>query len=107
MSSELAHIPASADAVSFLQKCFNAMPYGKYICYLRCDSAFYQAGIINFCFEHNTLFTITADQDKAVKESIKAIREEAWQPYQGDRQIAETIHTMNDTKGAFRLIVIR
>jgi hypothetical protein len=101
------NIPASADAVSFLKKCFNAMPYGKSIDYLRSDSAFYQAGVINLCFERNTLFTITADQDKAVKETIKAIKQDAWQPYQGDRQIAETIHTMNNTKEAFRLIVLR
>lgn len=99
------NIPASADAVSFLKKCFAAMPYGKSIDYLRSDSAFYQAGVINLCFERNTLFTITADQDKGVKETIKAIKE--WQPYQGDRQIAETIHTMNNTKEAFRLIVLR
>ena len=101
------NIPASANAVSFLGKCFNAMPYGKSIDYLRSDSAFYQAGVINFCFEHNTFFTVTAGQDKAVKETIKAIKQDAWQPYRGDRQIAETIHTMNDTKEAFRLIVIR
>jgi hypothetical protein len=101
------NIPASADAVSFLQKCFDAMPYDKHISYLRSDSAFYQAGVINFCFERNLLFTITADQDKSVKETTKAIKEEAWQPYQGDRQIAETVHTMNETKEAFRLIVIR
>jgi len=101
------NVPASANAVSFLEKCFDAMPYGKYVGYLRSDSAFYQARVINFCFEHNTFFTITVDQDKAVKEAIKAIKEDAWQPYQGDRQIAETIHTMNGTKEAFRLIVIR
>jgi hypothetical protein len=101
------NIPARADAVGFLEKCLAAMPDGKYIGYLRSDSAFYQAEVINFCFEHKMLFTITAGQDKAVKESIKAIKEEAWQPYQGDRQIAETIHTMNDTREAFRLIAIR
>lgn len=101
------NIPAGADAVSFLEKCLAAMPDGKGIDYLRSDSAFYQAGVINFCFEHKMLFTITADQDKAVKESIKAIKQEAWQPYQGDREIGETVHTMNGTKEAFRLIVIR
>jgi hypothetical protein len=99
------NIPAQAEAVSFIEKCFAAMPSGKTITYLRSDSALYQAGVINFCFGHNTFFTITADQDKAVKESIKTIRE--WRPYQGDREIGETIHTMNNTKEAFRLIVLR
>jgi hypothetical protein len=99
------NIPAQAEAVSFIEKCFEAMPPGKSITYLRGDSALYQAGVINLCFEHGTLFTITADQDKAVKESIKAIR--GWSSYQGDREVGETVHTMNDTKEAFRLIVIR
>ena len=35
------NMPASADAVSFLEKCFNAMPYSESIDYLRSDSAFY------------------------------------------------------------------
>ena len=99
------NIPAQAEAVSFIEKCLAAMPSGKTITYLRSDSALYQAGVINCCFGHNTLFTITADQDKGVKESIKAIRE--WRTYQGDREIGETIHTMNNTKEAFRLIVLR
>jgi hypothetical protein len=68
------------------------MPVSKTITYLRGDSALYQAGVINFCSERGTLFTITADQDKGVKEAIKTIKE--WQPYDGDREIGETIHTM-------------
>lgn len=99
------NIPARAGAVSFIDNCFEAMPHGKSITYLRSDSALYQAGVINRSFERGILFTITADQDKAVKESIKAIRE--WCSYQGDREVGETVHTMNGTKQAFRLIVIR
>ena len=99
------NIPAQAAAVSFIEKCFEAMPHGKSITYLRSDSALYQAGVINRCFEQGTLFTITADQDKGVKESIKAIRK--WASCQGDREVGETVHTMNGTKEAFRLIVIR
>ena len=41
----------------------------------RSDSAAYQAGVINRCFEHDMLFTITADQDKSVKDSIKGMKE--------------------------------
>ncbi len=99
------NIPAGADALRFVERCFNSMPPGKFIGYLRVDSALYQAGVINLRFDRGVLFTITADQDKGVKESIKAIKE--WQPYHGDREIGETVHTMNDTKEAFRLIVIR
>ena len=101
------NIPAGAGAVEFLEACHGLMPKGKRIAYYRSDSAAYQAGVINHCFEHKTLFTITADQDKAVKESIKTIREEEWQPHENDREIAQTVHTMNKTKEAFRLIVQR
>jgi len=101
------NVPAGARAVEFLDFCVQMMPKGKRIRYYRSDSAAYQAGVINYCFGHDMLFTITADQDEAVKEAIKNIRAEEWQPYERDREIAETIHTMNKTKEAFRLIVQR
>ncbi len=99
------NIPAQTGAVSFLERRFAAMPAGKSIGYLRSDSALYQAGVINLCLERKVLFTITADQDKGARDSIKATKE--WRVYQGDKEIGETIHTMNDTKEAFRLIVLR
>ncbi len=58
-------------------------------------------------------FTITADLNQAVKREIRNLPETAWTPYQTrdriatDRQIAETVHTMNQTQEAFRLIVLR
>ena len=48
--------------------------------------------MINLRLERKALFTITADQDKATRDSIKAIKE--WRAYQGDKEIGETIHTM-------------
>lgn len=101
------NIPAGAGVLESLKRCVRMMPKGKKIAYYRGDSASYQAGVINFCFEEKILFTITADQDRAVKEVIKTIKEEAWQPYEKDRQIAETVHTMNNSREAFRLIVQR
>ena len=98
------NVPAGGGAVDFLKLCQHAMPKGKRIRYYRSDSAAYQAGVINYCFDHDMLFTITADQDKAVKGAIKAIKEEEWQPHDKDREIAETVHTMNDTKEAFRVV---
>jgi len=56
-------------------------------------------------FEDKVLFTVTADQDNAVKEAIKAIRKEEWHKHERNREIAETVHSMNGTKEAFRLIV--
>jgi len=101
------NVPAGARAVEFLDFCVQMMPKGKRIRYYRSDSAAYQARVINYCFGHDMLFTITADQDEAVKAVIKGIKEEEWQPYEKDREIAETIHTMNKTREAFRLIVQR
>lgn len=101
------NMPAGAGAVPFLKGCRQRMPRGKRIGYLRSDSAFYQAGVCNWCEDKDdrVLFTITADQDKAVKEVIKTIRE--WRVFRGDREIGETVHTMNDTLEAFRLVVQR
>jgi hypothetical protein len=100
-------VPAGAGALEFLELCQRKMPRGKRIRYYRADSASYQASVINSCFDHEMLFTITADKDEAVMVAIKGIKEEEWQPYEGDREIAETIHTMNKTRDAFRLIVQR
>ena len=101
------NIPAGAGAVEFLETCHRLMPKGKRIVYFRSDSAAYQARVADWCFEHNVLFTITADQDRAVKETIKTIKEKDWQPHEKDREIAETVHTMNHSKESFRLIVQR
>jgi len=101
------NIPAGTDAVDFLEACHRMMPKGKRIAYFRSDSAAYQTRVIDRCFQYEVLFTITADQDRAVKEAIKTIREEEWEPHEKDREIAETVHTMNNSKEAFRLIVQR
>ena len=100
-------VPAGAGALEFLELCPRKMPKDKRIRYYRADSASYQASVINSCCDHDTLFTITADKDEAVMSAIKGIKKEEWQPYEEDREIAETIHTMNKTREAFRLIVQR
>lgn len=101
------NIPAQTGAAEFLKQCQGMMPKGKRIAYYRADSASYQATVIDRCLVDHILFTITADQDRAVREAIESIRKEEWQPYEGDREIAETVHTMNHTKESFRLIVQR
>ena len=101
------NIPAGAGALEFLKYCEGMMPEGKRIKYYRSDSAAYQAGVINHCFDQHMLFTITADQDRGVKEAIRSIKKEKWQAFEKDREIAETIHAMNNTREAFRLVVQR
>src|SRR5579863_1352526 len=101
-----------ARILEFAQGCEAALPGGKRI-YFRSDSAAYQAAVINHYSQPGRSFTITADLDAAVKREIRYLPETAWQPYctaEGvatDREIAETVHTMNGTEQAFRLIVLR
>jgi len=106
------NVHAGVGALGSLKRCDQKVPEGKRIAYYRGDSASYQAEVINYCFLEDKygkkkLFTITADKDKAVKKAIKAIPEREWLPFKDDRQIAETIHTMEKTTEAFRLIVQR
>jgi Transposase DDE domain group 1 len=101
-----------AGILAFAKKCERALPEGKGI-YFRSDSAAYQAEVINHFSQAGRTFSITADQDAAVKREIKNLQESDWKPYRTpegtatDREIAETVHTMNGTKQAFRLIVLR
>jgi hypothetical protein len=101
-----------AGILEFAQSCEAALPEGKRV-YFRSDSAAYQAAVINHYSQPGRRFTITADLDVAVKREIRNLPETAWAPYRSsegiatDREIAETVHTMNGTKQAFRLIVLR
>ncbi len=90
----------------FLKHCIDRMPKGKRIKFFRADSAAYQADIINYCEDKGIKFAIGADLDEAVLENIKVIPNKDWKSYK-DGHIAGTVHCMNRTKKAFRLIVIR
>ena len=96
----------AARNLEFIKHCIRQMPTGKKIQSLRSDSAAYQAEIINYCEQNRIQFAIGADLDSAVLTSIKAIPEDDWNPYQNG-YMTETVHSMNKTKEAFRLIVIR
>jgi DDE family transposase len=106
------NVSPGAGILPFAKKCEAALPQGVQI-YLRSDSAAYQAEVIQHYSQPGRTFTITADLDVAVKREIKHLPESAWRPYRTpddiatDRQIAETVHTMNGTPQAFRLIVLR
>jgi hypothetical protein len=92
--------------LDFIKYCARQMPKGKKIAFLRSDSAAYQAEIINYCEQNRIQFAIGADLDEAVLKAIGTIPDKDWTPYKNG-YIAETIHSMNKTKEAFRLIVIR
>lgn len=96
----------AARNLEFIQACEKELPKGKRITAIRADSAAYQAGIINWCAKTGKVFAIGADQDAAVKAAIKMIPESEWVSFR-DGEISETVHCMNKTKQAFRLIVLR
>lgn len=86
---------------------------GKSLGYFRSDSAAYDHKVINYCFEKDITFTITADKDVAVMQTIQDIKENEWQPLVDEdgiktgREYAVTAHTMNKSKHSFSLIVQR
>lgn len=92
--------------LEFIEKCSRQLPRRKKLGAFRSDSAAYQAEIINYCEDWEMLFGIGADLDSAVKNAIKGIPPEDWKPH-GDGHIAETVHSMANTKKAFRLVVVR
>jgi len=100
------NVAPAARNLAFIKYCVRQMPKGKRISALRSDSAAYQAEIINYCEDRGLRFAIGADLDTAVLTAIKAIPEDDWKPYQNG-SIAETVHSMEKTDTAFRLIVIR
>jgi len=93
----------------FYLRCKERMPRGKRIGYYRADSASYQADFFNQLEEDGVKYAITADQDKAVKSAIALIPCGDWEePVKGcGYELAETVHCMNGTKKAFRLVVKR
>jgi len=103
---------AGSKAKEFLLACERKLPPDKTI-YLRSDSAYYQGEVIDHYSQAGRTFSITADQDAAVKEAIKQIPDDQWRKYydkngvETDREIAETVHCMNWPKKAFRLIALR
>jgi len=105
------NVPAHAGAVKFLKKCEVVCPEGKSISYIRSDSAFYQAEVLNWCEENNKKYTITADKDKGVRAVIRTVQD--WKKLltlEGEdtgREVGTAIHIMNKTEKAFRLVVQR
>jgi hypothetical protein len=105
-------VTAGTGALRFIKECEKKLPSGKRL-YWRSDSAWYQAEVVNHCSQGRRSFSITADQDSAVKAAQAQIPAPEWQKFYSkdgsatDREISETVHCMNETKQAFRLLVLR
>jgi hypothetical protein len=100
------NVAPAARNLAFIKHCARQLPKGKRITALRSDSAAYQAEIINYCEQEGIQFATGADLDEAVVGAIRNIPEKDWEPYKNG-SIAETIHFMEKTEQAFRLIVIK
>jgi len=100
--------PAFGQKEFYLQ-CKQRMPWGKRVGFYRGDSASYQASLFNQLEEDGVRYGVTADQDKAVKLAIGLIPSGGWEePVKGcGYELGETVHCMNETKKAFRLVVKR
>ena len=103
------NVSPGAGQLEFYRQCRARMPLGKRLARYRADSASYQAALINELEADHVQWAITADQDVAVKAVIAGVPTEAWQePEKGcGYQVAEGVHTMNQTKAAFRLSIKR
>lgn len=87
---------------------------GKTIKRFRSDSAGYQARLFNYLNGEGAKYTITADQDEAVKGLINQLSEGgSWKEVNNrdgiktDREYCETVHSMEKTGHSFRLVVQR
>jgi hypothetical protein len=102
---------AGADLLGFIKECNRNV--GNRVKIVRSDSAGYNHEIINYCDDEGIYFIITADHDKAVMETINNIENSQWEwgknedGSKAEWQVAETNHTMNETKRAHRLVVKR
>lgn len=100
------NIAPATQNLEFIKACEARMPRGHTIAHVRLDSAGYQAGIFNYCEDTGKTFAIGGRLDAPTQQAIAGIPESAWKQYP-DCAVAETLHSMNDTEKAFRLIVVK
>jgi hypothetical protein len=100
------NIAPATDNLGFIQACEARMPKGHRIAHVRLDSAGYQADIFNHCEDTGKTFAIGGRLDAPTQKVIAQIPDASWKHY-ADCTVAETLHSMNGTKKAFRLIVVK
>lgn len=98
-------------AHAFLGRCLRLLRGKAEKLRLRSDSAWYQARILDRCQNEGVEFAITADLDSAVRREIAHLAEEEWKPLParfGEAcSWAETVHSLNESRQAYRLIILR
>lgn len=94
-----------------IRKAFDSMPAGKKISVVLADSEYYASDVIGLIEERGARFAIAARMDRAVREVVGSMTD--WREYRDShgvscgKQIAESVHAMNDGSGAFRLVCLR
>jgi hypothetical protein len=107
------NIAPADNNLTFIQRCEIQLPKKKKIAFVRADSASYQAKLFDYCSENHITYTIGANLDHSVYANIEEIKEwKAFQTKEGTahhlkEEVAEFIHTMQDTHHAFRMIVVK
>jgi hypothetical protein len=107
-----------SDALSFLKDTLAQLPPSVTQVNIRSDSAWYQAEVMDFCQEEGHGFCFGADLDEAVKALFMTVNEDAWQRINvpkdpGDQEdyvrewATETVHTLNQSKHAYRILLMR
>jgi len=72
--------PPAKDNLAFIEQCQSALSHGCFVQNLRIDAAGYQVKIIQHCEQNNIYYAIRAKMSAAIKEQIKVLDEEDWQP---------------------------
>jgi len=101
----------TGQVIEVIKKAYELLPEGKKISLACLDSEFYNTEVIEYLREKDTKFCIVVDKTSSVRDLIKRIKH--WEPFkdrdgiQTEKQIGETVHTMNRLGFSFRLVVLR
>jgi len=96
-----------------IRRAFKRMPKGKRIARVLLDAEYYANDVMEYLDARPVEWAIGADKDQSVMAAIEAIPQEAWGALHDrdgvltDREVATTVHTTNNGKISFRLMVIR
>jgi hypothetical protein len=111
-------VSPQSNALGFLKESAAQLPEGVERIYVRSDSAWYQAALLDYCQEQGYGFAVTADLDEAVKGALlEASGRAPWIPLDAPgedcgedalRQWAcEWTHTLNGSSQAYRMVLLR
>lgn len=100
--------------LELIKQAFKRMPRGKTITRVLLDAEYYANEVMQWLDGRKGVeWAVGAPKDEAVMAGVKAIPEQAWTALRDrdrlvtDREVASTIHTTNEGKISFRLVVQR